>query len=311
MSFDTLVAPLRADVSNGASVVARAAADVVRRATAEIEAGSLEELRGLAAELTGAILDAQPSMAPLVTLAARVLSAVDEADAVDAGLEEVARVAREFLDDLEARKEEAARQGAGALGDVGSVFTLSASSTVIRALQARAARGALHVTCLESRPGNEGRDAAHRLTEAGASVVFAVDAAMGTLLPGCDAVVLGSDSVGDRGVVNKIGSRPAALLARESEVPVYVLTDGTKLLPPGFPQPTNDDRPPTEVWDVSQEIRIWNRYFEAFPTEWATRVITESGPRTPRQVEEARSGLPVPAALRRWAREREAATTTA
>lgn len=304
------MAPLRADVVSGAAALARTAAQVTRRAARGIEADEPEDLREAMAGLAVKILDAQPSMAPLVTLTSRTLTALEGTEDVEAGREAAIRAARAFSDEAESGSEKAAAAMEGILEGAGSVLTLSASSTVRRALEFRAGRGGLRVVCLESRPANEGRRIARALAEAGAAVTLAVDAAMGSLVPECDLVLLGADSVGDRGVVNKIGSRGVVALAREWEVPVYVLTDGTKLLPPGFPQPTDDDRPAEEVWKPPRGVRIWNRYFETFPVGWTTGVVTESGALSPDQVDRTRSALPVPEPLRRWAREHDTRPTT-
>jgi len=52
------------------------AADVLRRTAIRVRAGSLEEYRRALREVSEKILDAQPVMAPLVTLVRDVLAAV-------------------------------------------------------------------------------------------------------------------------------------------------------------------------------------------------------------------------------------------
>jgi translation initiation factor eIF-2B subunit delta len=268
MNLDALVAPLRADVVSGASVVARAAADVVRRAASRIPADSPTEFRTGMADLTGRILDAQPSMASLVALGRDVLLALDDAHDVPEG---------------------------------STVLTLSASSTVRRALEEAGRRGPLKVVCLEGRPVSEGRRLAQQLAAVGVDVLFAVDAAAASLLETSDHVVMGADSLGDRGFVNKIGSRALALSAEGEGVPVHVVLDRTKFLPPGFPQPTDDPRPAEEVWRAPPGVHVWNRYFESVPARLVTDFVTEEGVHTPDQAEAVRADLPVPAELRNWA----------
>jgi translation initiation factor 2B subunit (eIF-2B alpha/beta/delta family) len=148
----------------------------------------------------------------------------------------------------------------------------------------------------------EGRDLAEALAAAGVDVTLAVDAAAHSLVPGCDAVVLGCDSIGDRGVVNKIGSAALAQAGARAGVPVYVLADETKLLPPGFPQTVDDDRPGAEVWASRPGVRVWNRYFEVVSLGDVTSVVTEAGPLDPDAVERLRSRLAFPEAFRRWAK---------
>lgn len=127
-------------------------------------------------------------------------------------------------------------RAAPALPADGDVLTLSSSSTVLQTLlHVRNARRG-RVVVLESRPAAEGRDMAQALAEAGVPVRFAVDAAVATLVPTCAAVLLGADSIGDRGVVNKVGSLAAAVSAERPRVPVLVVADSSEIIPPGFPQ---------------------------------------------------------------------------
>ncbi len=163
---------------------------------------------------------------------------------------------------------------------------------------------ARRVLCFEGRPGSEGRALATRLAEAGLDVAYAVDAAAHRLVPACAAVLIGADSIGDRGVVNKIGSAAVAAVAAASDVPLYVASDGSKILPPGFPQQVSDRRPPHEVWDAPEGVEVWNEYFEAVPIGLVTAVVTESAVLSPPELEEARRAIDLPRGLRSWAESR-------
>ncbi len=239
--LDALVAPLREDVVSGASELTRKAADALRRAVES--ADSENDVRSLVAEVGRRILDAQPAMAPLVGLVADVLRSSEGGSSPAAARRAVREAAEAFASGIRERAPALAARAAGLLPEDGDILTLSSSSTVLRALlhDREARRG--RVVVLESRPAAEGRDAARALAAAGVPVLFAVDAAVATLVPSCAAVLLGADSIGDRGVVNKIGSLAAALSAERAGVPVLVAADSSKILPPGFPQHLADDRP--------------------------------------------------------------------
>jgi len=157
----------------------------------------------------------------------------------------------------------------------------------------------------------EGEILATALAKAGVAVTFAVDAAASTLMGECDTVLLGADSIGDLGVVNKIGSAGLVDAAMRHEVPVMVVADETKILPTGFPQHLADDRPPEEVWRAPAGVRVWNRYFEAFELERVTTVVTESAALTPLEVEELRKGIVLPPGLQAWADARARGTPDA
>jgi translation initiation factor eIF-2B subunit delta len=301
MNLDALVAPLRADVVSGASVVARAAADVVRRAASRIPADSPSEFRTGMADLTGRILDAQPSMASLVALGRDVLIALDDPQDVTEARAAAAGAATAFRDFLQWSIASIGERFLTVVPEGSTVLTLSASSTVRRALEEAGRRGPLKVVCLEGRPVSEGRRLAQQLAAVGVEVLFAVDAAAASLLEVSDHVVMGADSLGDRGFVNKIGSRALARSAGDEGVPVHVVLDRAKFLPPGFPQPTDDPRPAEEVWRAPPGVHVWNRYFESVPAHLVTDFVTEEGVHTPEEAEAVRADLPVPAELREWA----------
>lgn len=305
MNLDALVAPLRADVVSGAAAVSRAAAEVVRRVAVRAEADDVAGLRASIGELGTRILDAQPAMAPLVSLMAAVLAALDDVDHLADARREVARTAEGFRGSVDERTRRVGRRAARGLPSEGVVMTFSSSSTVRAALLDGERRGALRVICLESRPVCEGQAVARTLAAAGIPVTFAVDAGAERLLPGCSAVLLGADSIGDHGIVNKIGSAQLTRSARAHGVPVWVLADRTKLLPPGFPQPLDDDRPVDEVWQAPPGVRVWNRYFERIPDELVQRVMTEEGAHPPEEVHATRRALPVPPELAEWASRRQ------
>lgn len=301
MNLDALVAPLRAEVVSGAAVVGRTAAEVMRRVAVRGPAADVDELRELLGQAAVRILDAQPAMAPLVTLASRVLTSVEDTDELADARREAARTAEAFRGEVEQAIGRAASRAARMLADGGRVVTLS-SSTTVRAAVLEAARSAtLEVVCLESRPAGEGQSQARALAAGGVPVVFAVDAAAESLLDGARCVLLGADSLGDRGVVNKIGSTALARAARARNVAVWVLADTTKLLPPGFPQPLGDDRPTDEVWRAPGGVQIWNRYFEIVADEFVDRFVLEQGARSSAELQALRRELHVPRELAAWA----------
>lgn len=299
-TLDALVAPLRSDVTSGAAVIGRTAAEVVRRAAVRTPAGSTGELRDVIQRLVLRILDAQPAMAPLVALARDVLRSADPEDDLGPARGAVARAAEAFREKVERSGGVVARRARRHLPRRGTVVTLSSSSSV-RAALAGAADRELRVVCLESRPMSEGRRLARALAETGLEVVVAVDAAAAHFVDRSDVVLLGADSVGDRGVVNKIGSRALAILADRAGKPVVVTADTTKLLPPGFPQRVDDDRPPEEVWSAPGDATVWNHYFEHVPTALVSVLVTEEGELSPAEADALRADFAVPDELRRWA----------
>ncbi|HSM59785.1 MAG TPA: hypothetical protein VK849_03265 [Longimicrobiales bacterium] len=302
--LDALLAPLRADVVSGAAVVARMAAEVLRRAAGRVPAGSPAELRSAVADVGIRVMEAQPAMAPLVSLVRDVLDALDGCATVEEGREAVRGACDTFRGGLETRARLVAARAGALLPSEGDILTLSSSSTVRAALLHDAHARSGRVIVLESRPMQEGRLLATALARAGVSVVMAVDAAAEALVPGSVMVLLGADSIGDAGMVNKIGSLTLVEAARRHGVPVVVATDETKVLPPGFPQPLGHDRPADEVWRAPANVRVWNRYFEAVPLASIESVVTETATMRPEEIEAHRAGIRLSAEIRAWAESR-------
>jgi translation initiation factor 2B subunit (eIF-2B alpha/beta/delta family) len=304
LKLDALVAPLRADVVSGAAVIGRAAADVVRRAVLRIGAEDTEAFRTMLAELSIRILEAQPAMAPLVALTSRVLGSFSPSHSLDEAREKSLAAAETFKKDLSVSVERVAEHAGAVLHPQDRVLILSSSSTVRRALLLHGGEKALRVVCLEARPMGEGKNVARELARSGIPVTYAVDAAAGTLASECDLILLGADSVGDLGIVNKIGSLALCCIASRMDIPLHVLVDRTKLLPPGFPQDVQHDRPEEEVWKSPHGVKVWNRYFESLSPDSVRGLVTEEGVVSPRDLQEMRSRIPVPPELREWASAR-------
>lgn len=280
--------------------MAARAANVMRAVALGARAASAEELREALGATARAILDAQPAMAPVVALARAVLDATRTSRRVEDVRAEAARAAERFGAEIQEWVQQAAKAAGSVLPESGSILTVSSSSTVRRTLLEGARGRELRVVCLEGRPRFEGRTLAAGLADAGIRTTVAVDAAATSLVPDCALVLIGADSIGDLGVVNKIGSTAASEAARRAGVPVRVVTDRTKILPPGFPQRLTDDRPPGEVWRAPKGVDVWNRYFEAVPLAWITTVLTDVGEFTPEELERHRRTLELPEALRGW-----------
>ncbi|HEX9107519.1 MAG TPA: hypothetical protein VF832_09835 [Longimicrobiales bacterium] len=297
MEIRKLVEAIRADRESGAAEVARVCADAIGRSLAREQAPDAAAVRAELAALGRALIDAQPAMAPVRGVAAAAIAGATGADAA-AARSGAAEAVAAYLHRLEKAPVEAGRRAAALLRPGARVLTLSRSSTVQAALLEAGRAGPLAVVCLESRPTLEGRRLAAELSAAGINATLAPDAAVAELMNGCALLLVGADSIGDHGLVNKIGTHAAALAARELGVPAYAVADSTKLLPPGVPQPVSDERPGPEVWsEAPAAVGIWNRYFEATPLRLFTGVVLEDAIISGPEVAARRAGLREPAEL--------------
>lgn len=278
------LALIRADREHGASYLAGVGADLLAQMADDIPADEAEARLALVRAVARAVAGARLSMAALANVAARIWSAGsggggrrDAPTRLRLVRDEAVRV-RRGLDEAPARIAELARP---LLGEV--VYTLSRSGTVERALgllasadggQARPRR----VIVAESRPGGEGVATARALAAVGLDVMLVPDAACGAFVGEASAVALGADSVrADGGVVNKVGSYPLALAAREAEVPVYALCETLKIAAPDFPLVLETLEWSEMPADVVPGVHTRSVAFELTPAGLLAGVVTEEG----------------------------------
>ena len=116
------------------------------------------------------------------------------------------------------------------------VVTISRSSTLLAAFAQVA--GPLEIVVSESAPGFEGRATADAAARVGHHVELCADAEAPFAVRTADLVLVGADAVTRRGdVINKAGTLPLALAARESRVPFYAAADASKRWDDDVPPP--------------------------------------------------------------------------
>lgn len=163
----------------------------------------------------------------------------------------------------------------------GTVLTLSASRVVEETLLALADRGVVTMLVVaESRPRLEGEALAARLAGRVPRVRVTHDAALPGLCTPESLVLLGADAVLPDAFVNKAGSLPLCLAAREAGARRLVVTTSHKVLSPGalpyFRLPMVDTCSDIAIDNVT----YLDIQFEIVPRGLIEAVVTEDGPRT-------------------------------
>jgi len=252
------------------------------RETAERDGDDWAALADLARRLRAA----RPAMAVLENRVNRVLTAASD-ERTPAAVERAARGAIEQSVDAD---REAARLAADAIG--GRVATLSRSGTVAAALRAADPEAVL---VAESRPGGEGVGVAESLA-ASVEVTLTSDAAFPFELEawGADVVLVGADRVlPDGSVVNKAGTRGAALAAAAAGIDCLVVAGSDKVA--AGERYDLEGRDPAKLYDGDADVRVANPTFDVTPAAPVTAVLTEQG-----RLSTAEVGA-VAAAHREWA----------
>ncbi|MCL7416969.1 MAG: initiation factor 2B-like protein [Halalkalicoccus sp.] len=253
------VGSVREDRTHGSAYVSVRALEVLRD-----RAGEGADWSALVERAT-ALLEARPSMAALENRVNRAMTGAS-------GTENAAvleRAAREGIDRALAADGRAAGNAAEHVS--GTVLTLSRSGTVEEALSV----GDLdRVIVLESRPNREGVDVAERLVDA-LDVTVTLDAAVAHVMEGVDSVLVGADTVlADGSVINKVGTRTAAVAAAHEGVPVYAVAAVDKISPSSEPVLESVDR---GALTDDERVAVECPLFDRTPPDLVTGVITEEG----------------------------------
>lgn len=163
-------------------------------------------------------------------------------------------------------------------GDV--IFTHCHSTNVANALIYAKRRGKhFEVYNTETRPLYQGRKTAKQLRKAGIKVTMFVDSALDVALSKsqgtkkADKVFLGADALLKNGIINKIGSRLIAKIAKQEKIPVYIIADSWKYTTRKIPI---EQRALKEIWARAPKgIKIKNPAFEFVEKKYITKIVTE------------------------------------
>jgi len=274
---------IRRDHVSGASVLAGEAATCLRAFLDERrQAPPARVMEGLV-QLGCALIAAQPGNGPIFNLVNSLLLRLDKEPKHGEDATELLRVARAHLAGWLQASHIALAEIAASVGalikDGDIVFTHSYSSSVLAGLKkAKAADRRFKAIVTESRPLFEGRLMAKELAALGLPVTLVVDAAAQLFVAESDLVLVGADMVTEKFVVNKIGTYPIALVARQAQVPVYAVSELSKCIPRAFARGFEVERQPDQVWSrAARGVTVRNIHFEAVPLELLAGVVTEQG----------------------------------
>ncbi|MDG4550313.1 MAG: translation initiation factor eIF-2B [Candidatus Contendobacter sp.] len=282
--FNLWVAEIRNDRARGASELARRALELLAEAARTLPAVDALEVRIGLSGLADALSAARPSMAPIGNLLRRWRdSSTPPADSTLAAARELAAEGAEALIAASRRAvTECAAHAARLLGPGRTVMTHSLSSTVMETCRLLKDDG-LRMIVTEARPLGEGRQLVERLSAWRVPTTCITDAQMGLFVAQADAVLVGADSVlADGTVVNKAGTYPLALAARDRGVPFHVCCESFKWRAPDQPAPELEEMAAAELgmpdWPA---VTVRNVYFDLTPARLVSAWIDETGARRP------------------------------
>lgn len=183
-------------------------------------------------------------------------------------------------------------EGAGGMAKGETVLVHGWSETVVRGLEFAHARGlAPRAIVSEGGPDLGGRRLARRLVASGIPVRFVYDAALVECVDAVDRIWLGSDAVGSRSFIGRIGTHAALARARAADVPSAVIATTDK-----FMRADRLERPrwaalePWHLWESAPpDVTVDSQSFEEVPAGLVGAFATEKGAYPPARIDELAS----------------------
>ncbi len=269
----------------GATRIAVTAMETIKRVLSESTDEELLDTLNKSIEMLFNSRPTEPAMQNGLNLIKSIYSKLLEEKAeLSVIREELTRAADSYLETLRNAFRKIIEIGWKRVPDEGIVMTHCHSTTVVEILRKAHEKGKnIRVIASETRPVYQGRRTARELAESGIKVYYIVDSAMRWAARKYkpDLAMIGSDAIGSNGViVNKIGSKLLALVAKEFDFPLYVTTTLLKLDLKSIlgDYITIEMRNPKEVWhDAPEGVTILNPAFETVSPEFIDAIITEAG----------------------------------
>ncbi len=294
-TFNQALELIKADRARGASELARECLSLIASIARETPASDVDALWSMLTQRVALLEQARPSMAPIHNLLARWRTAAEGNSwaGLATARTQMARSADELIEYSLRAVAETARQTAAHLGPDRTVLTHSLSSTVLSVFRGLRHQG-LKVILTESRPLYEGHRLARQLADYEVPATLITEAQIGLFVAKADAVLVGADSLlPDGSVINKVGTYPLALVARDQGVPMYVCCESFKRRPPDMEVPPLEAMGSAELGAPALAgVAVRNIYFDVTParlvsawfdergmhTSWSDRVLHEAAP---------------------------------
>jgi len=285
---------IRHDRTRGASELSRQALDAMRLLAEFMGAATSRDLLTQLRVFGRELMDSRPSMAALTNLVGRLLHLIevtpDSASSPHQLRQTVTDGCQQIIEESQRAVYEIALRASDLIQDGMTIFAHSRSATVFAGFRAALNAGKkVRAIVTESRPLFEGRTTAQELSALGIPVTLAVDAAVGHLMPTADLCIVGADSIlSDGTVVNKIGTFPLAMSAREHGKPFIVLCEKSKFNLRSMFESQNgvEEMDPTEILPYASQgpLTVRNPYFDKTPSKLVSRLIIEDGDLSPQEL---------------------------
>ena len=252
-----------------------------------------DELKFLIEKTAKSIVDSQPEMASILTIANNAVNYIDKLDSntfceclhrhFDSEKEKISKSIKMICNHT-----------FDIIPDNSNIFIYSYSLTVYEAIIYSINKGKnFNIFCTESRPMNEGVAFSKKLGEKGINVTLFVDAAIFSQMNNIDYVLTGADAITSNGLVNKIGTYGLLMASYFFHIPSFVLCSTDKILPDLYDYKIFKKNPREIISDNIKNVNPINYYFDITPLKYIKNIITEEGVIDSRQIKKIMKNLKI------------------
>ena len=215
-------------------------------------------------------------------------------------IEEVRAILVEYSHDVERQRQQRLQalvnHSAKLLANAHRILLFDYSSTVMKVVAKRTQLDSnLELVILESRTSNGGMPYVKKALVLNCLVTFIPEAALGAIMPICDAVLVGVETIfWDGSFTNTIGTLTTAVVAHHFDIPLYPVSELIKLNPMAVSEVQND-QPQKKLSDLlciessllkSNLLNTTYPPLETTPPELIKSYITEIGLLRPEHIME-------------------------
>ncbi|KAH9502458.1 Translation initiation factor [Bulinus truncatus] len=196
-------------------------------------AGTMSELRDTIQKAEGVMLTTDYSYTSIHSGCDQFLRYITLANTLDTNFQKIMlERGKSFLKKMIKARESIAKLAAGFIDDGATILTHCHSRVVLEVMKAAAnqkKRFTVYVT--ESSPDKSGYEMEKELTKLGIPTFVILDLGIGYIMEKVQLVMVGAEGVMESGgIINKIGTYPIAICAKQMNKPFYVVTESFKFV---------------------------------------------------------------------------------
>ena len=227
---------IRNDKSNSASYLADITIDFINEfiSNDSFYQNRTELLQGLS-KFANAVCKAKSLMAPIFNHTHTILNFIEDLPKHERNIKEIRDLVKKETKALKEKsvfaKNKIHSLGSKLIINHNNIFTLSYSGHVKETLiTAKKMKKRFVVKILNSGPRDEGIKLGEDLADNSIKAVLYIDSNLTSAITDSTFVLLGCDRITETTFINKIGSYAAAIIAKNFDIPVYILADTSKVL---------------------------------------------------------------------------------